>query len=144
MNARSLASLLVALLVGCGPTYTAGTRGVAARDLAVLSIPQLPEAAYVRIRAIQFDDAGDQYEVGDGRDFYLLPGDHTASVTLIAPVPGPAGWFVPSSALTFPGPKRLPLGTVTAGKSYELAPSVEGFGQLLQGGRLSLVREKVN
>src|SRR6476661_6930040 len=134
MNVRYVGPLLLMLLVGCGPTHTAGTNGVPAKDLAVLSIPQLPDVAHIQVRTIQFDDAGDQYEVGDGRDFYLLPGDHTASFTLIAPVPGPAGWFVPSSALTFPGPKRLPLGTVAAGKSYELAPSVEGFGQMLQGG----------
>src|SRR5262245_48702457 len=90
--------LLSGLLTGCGPTRTAGTSGMAAKDLAVLSIPQLPKEAHVQIKSIQFDDAGDAYEIGSGRDFYLLPRDHTASFTLIAIVPKEAGflgWLVP-------------------------------------------------
>jgi len=36
----------------------------------------------------------------------------------------------------------LPLGTVVAGKTYELAPTVESLDKLVQGGGLSLLREK--
>ena len=144
MDARHLAALLIVLLVGCGPTHTAGTRSLAAKDLAVLSIPQLPGEAHVQIHAVQFDGAGDQYEIGDGgRDFYLLPGAHSGTFTFSAHLPGLGGWLVPKSSLTVPGPKDVPLGTVAAGKTYELAPSIESFDKLLQEGGPSLVREKV-
>lgn len=145
MKHVGLTLLLIATLTGChsGPTRTGGTSGVAAKDLAVLSIPQLPDVAGIKIQAIQFDNQGDKYEIGKSRDFYLLPGSHKVSFTLIAPAPpGPGGWFVPSGALTFPGPKNIPLGMVTAGKTYELAPDIESFEKLLDEGRFSLVREK--
>jgi hypothetical protein len=134
---------MITLLVGCGPTYTAGTKGVAAKDLAVLSIPQLPGEAHVQIKEVQFDGAGDQYTIGNSRDFYLLPGDHSAAFTLVAHVPGIEGMFIPSSALTIRTPKAIPLGTFAASKTYELAPpTAESFDQLLDEGHLSLVREK--
>lgn len=142
MHHRHLAAPLVALLLGCGPTRTAGTKGVAAGDLAVLSVAQLPAGVPVRIDTVQFDGAGDRYDVGSGREFYLRPGGHTGSFTFRAHVPGVAGWFVPRSALTVPGPKDVPLGSVAAGKTYELAPTAESFDTLLEDGRLSLVREK--
>ena len=142
MRGQSLAALLIVLLLGCGPTRTAGTKGVAAKDLAVLSIAQLPAEAHVGIDTVQFDGAGDRYEIGKGREFYLPPGEHTGTFSFIAHVPGVGGWFVPRSALTLPGPKDVPLGTVTAGKTYELSLAPESFESLLQEGRLSLVREK--
>jgi hypothetical protein len=144
MQARPLVATLFMFLAaaGCGPTRTAGTKGTAAKELAVLSITQLPGAAYVKIDAIQFDDGGDLYKIGKGRDFYLRPGDHAASFTLTANVPGIGGRFIPRDALTFSGLKGIPLGTFAAGKTYELAPTVDGFGKLLEGGKLSLVREK--
>ena len=144
-HSRRLAALLILLLAGCGPTRTAGTSGLAAKDLAVLSIAQLPEETHLRIQTIQFDGAGDKYEIGNSHDFYLLPRDHTASFTLTAVVPsesGVLGWLVPKDALTIPGPKDIPLGALTAGKIYELAPPAEGFDKMLQSGELSLVREK--
>src|SRR5687768_17257540 len=88
MRARRFLALLlivpvVGIAVGCGgPTHTAGTRGVEAADLAVLSIPQLPAESPVQIDAVQFDGAGDPHAIGKGRDFYLLPGDHTATFSL--------------------------------------------------------------
>jgi len=151
-RSRRLAALLVLLVGGAaggcgGPTRTAGTAGVPAEELAVLSVPQLPDEAHVRIRTIRFDDSGDAYDVGGGRDFYVLPGGRTAALTFVARTPTPpgvAGWFVPSRKLTLPPVTNVPLGTMTAGKTYELAaPSLETFEQLLDGGGLSLVREKV-
>ena len=88
---------------------------MATKDLAVLSIPQLPEVAHIKIHTIKFDGEGDEFAVKKGRDFYLTPGKHTASFTFVAPAPpGVGGWFVPNSALTFPGPKGIPLGAVSA------------------------------
>lgn len=143
---RRLAALLILSLAGCGgPTRTAGTSGLAAKDLSVLSIAQLPKETHLQIRTIQFDGAGEEYEVGKRRDFYLQPSDHTASFTLTAilpDAPGIAGWFIPKGGLTVPGPKDIPLGAMTAGKTYELATPTEGFDKMLQGGQLSLVREK--
>jgi hypothetical protein len=140
---------LILLLVGCGgPTHTAGTSGLAAKDLSVLSVMQLPEEAPIQIRTIQFDDAGDEYEIGKSRDFYLLPRDHTASFTLTASVPkevggmgGMAGWFMPKK-VNLPAIRNVPLGALTAGKTYELAHPAEGFDKMLENGQLSLVREK--
>jgi hypothetical protein len=147
-----LPALLMLLAVGggCGPTRTTGTSGMAAKDLAVLSIAQLPHDAHVQIEAIQFDDAGESYEIGKGRDFYLKPGDHTANFNFIATVPKIegmptlVGWIIPAGkSFNIPGPKKVPLGAVTAGKTYELAPpSADSFDKLLQTGQLSLVREK--
>ena len=77
-------------------------------------------------------------------DFYLAPRDHTASLKFMAILPslgGPAGWFIPKS-VSMPGPKDIPLGTMSAGKAYELGFPSEGFEQLLQGGEFSFVREK--
>lgn len=170
MNATRIVGLfVVSVAVGCsGPTRTAGTNGVAKKDLAVLSIDQLPPEAHVQIDTIQFDDAGEAYKIGkDGRDFYLLPqkesgqgangaqpGGHTASFDFVAHMPdisgtgAPAwvGWMIPKEAKTIkiPGPKGVPLGAVAAGKTYELAtPTPENFQKLLlEGGGLSLVREK--
>ena len=149
-DVRCPAAVLLAVLLvgGCGPTRTAGTAGMAARDLAVFSVPALPAASPVQIRTIQFDGAGDAYKVGKGRDFYLLPGDRTASFTLKARIPGVggtiAGVFIPKDGLTFPGPRDLPLGTLSAGKTYELIRPDEDFGLLLLGrDGLSLAREKV-
>ena len=153
---RPVAVLLTLLAVvgGCsGPTRTAGTGGMAAKELAVLSIPQLPEDAHVQIDTIQFDDADDKFEIGGkGRDFYLKPGDHTASFNFVAHVPkiegAPmlVGWLIPSGKpISIPGPKKVPLGAVMAGKFYELAPPTpESFDKLFEegGGGLSLVREK--
>jgi hypothetical protein len=144
-------------LVGCGPTRTAGTNGMAAKDLSVLSIPQLPEETHLQIKSIQFDGAGDEYEIGSGHDFYLLPRDHTASFVFKAILPSEAGFaamFVPKDALTFASPKGIPLGAMTAGKTYELAlPSTDSsqgssqdladsFDKMLETGQFSLVREK--
>jgi hypothetical protein len=146
---RPVAALLaLGFLAGCGgPTRTAGTRGLAAEDLSVFSLAQLPPESPVQIRAIRFDGAGDEYEVGKrGRDFYLLPRDHTASFTLTARLPEGggriAGMFIPEDALTLPSPRDIPLGTLEAGKTYELVRPAEDFAKMLQGGRLSLVREK--
>ena len=136
---------------GCsGPTRTAGTSGMAARDLAVLSIPQLPEEAHVQIETIRFDNAGEKYEIGKGREFYLLPGNHTADFKLVARMPEVEGLptlvkaLIPSGkTITIPGPGKLPLGAVSAGKTYELAPPVaQSFETFLQDGKVSLVREK--
>jgi len=151
-RAASLIVLPVMFLVGCGgPTHTTGTRGVAAKDLSVLSISQLPEDAHIEIKSVQFDGKGDAYKIDKSRDFYLTPGDHTASFTLVARVPkveGPmaslAGWLIPKGELTIPSPGEIPLGAVAAGKTYELAPTTSGdaFEKMLQDGKLSLVREK--
>ena len=160
---RHVAVLLVILVaggagvVGCsGPTRTAGTGSMAAKELAVLSIPQLPQEAHVQIDAIQFDDADDKYEIKKGRDFYLKPGDHTASFNFVAKVPkiegAPmlVGWLIPSGkSISIPGPQKVPLGSVAAGKAYELAPptpeSLDKLMETMQNGgglSLSLVREK--
>ena len=152
MNTRHLPALLIAigLLVGCGgPTHTSGTKGFAAKELAVLSIPQLPSEAHVQIHSVQFDGAGDKYGISGGRDFYLPPGAHTGTFTLTAHLPkvsGPLGLLMPKGGITIPGPKDLPLGLVTAGKEYELAPNLDSFDpdKLADGGAggLTLVREK--
>jgi hypothetical protein len=134
--------LLILFLGGCSPTHTAGTAGKPAKELAVLSIAQLPGELPVRIKSVKFDGAGDEYEIGNGRDFYLLPGDHTASFSFVAHISGPEGWLIPSSVTTFAGPAGIPLGSFAAGKAYELAPTTEGFDKMIQEGRLSLVREK--
>ena len=144
-QARWFAAALILVLVGCGPTRTAGTAGLPASELAVMTIPQLPKESPLRIRTIQFDGAGDAYTVGDGRDFYLLPREHTASFTLEAIVPkevGVLGSLIPKDALIMPGPENLPLGTMSAGKAYELFPPAEDFDKMLATGQFSLVREK--
>ena len=151
LPAASLIVLPIILLVGCsGPTRTAGTSGVAAKDLSVLSISQLPEEAHIEIKSVQFDGKGDAYKIDKSRDFYLTPGDHTASFTLVARVPkmegmaGLASWLIPKNAVTIPSPTEVPLGAVAAGKSYQLSPpTLESFDKLLQdGGSLSLMQEK--
>jgi hypothetical protein len=142
---RFLGALLILCPAGCGPTRTSGTSGLSGKDLAVLSISQLPKEAHVQIHTIQFDGAGDEYPIGKGRDFYLLPRDHTASFNFNARVPSEAGvlgWLVPKEAIIIPGPRDIPLGSLTAGKTYELATPAEGFDKLLQSGQLSLLREK--
>ncbi len=152
---RPLAASLIALLItiGCGPTRTAGTAGIAPKDLSVLSIPQLPKEAHIEIKSVQFDGQGDAYKLGKSRDFYLTPGTHTASFTLVARIPkvegmgpmaGLASWLIPKGELTIPTPKEIPLGAVAAGKTYELAPAAgaDGFEKMLESGSLSLVREK--
>src|SRR4051794_7515571 len=102
------ALLLLSLAAGCGgPTRTAGTSGLAARDLSVLSIAQPPDEVHLKIHSIQFDGGGDKYEIGKHRDFYLLPRDHTASFTLVPSLPsvgGLAGLLMPKGDLTLPGP----------------------------------------
>ena len=162
MQPPRLAGLLIAVLpmcfaLGCsGPTYTAGTRGLAAKDLSVLSITQLPADAHIQIDSVQFDGKGDAYKIGKtSRDFYLTPGDHTASFTLSAQIPKPEGmgalgslatWMIPKNSMTIPSPGEIPLGAVAAGKSYELGPNTAGgadvFEKMLQEGKLSLVHEK--
>ena len=145
MTLRVLTLAITLLLVGCGPTRTSGTGGKSAQELAVLSIPQLPKESPIQIRTIQFDGKGDAYKVGKGRDFYLTPSDHTASFTLEAIIPKDASyldWMIPKDARIIPGPKNIPLGTMSAGKTYELAPPFENFDKLMETGELSLVREK--
>jgi hypothetical protein len=136
---------------GCGPTRTAGTGGVGAKQLAVLSIPQLPDAAHVKIDTIRFNDEGEAYPLGKGRDFYLRPGDHTAGFDLVARVPDVDGvpkwlkWVIPGGkkSIRIPGPKGIPLGAVTAGKRYEIAlPSFDSLDTFLKDRSVSLVREK--
>ena len=90
---RCLALGMVLLLVGCGPTHTAGTRGLARSDLAVLTVPQLPKITHLRLETIQFDGDTAAYPVGSGRDFYLLPRDRTATLTLRAVLPAEAGFL---------------------------------------------------
>jgi hypothetical protein len=148
-NGLRCATALIVLLsvAGCGgPTRTAGTRGVPTKDLAVFSVLQLPPDAPVQIRTVWFNAASPEYEVGDGRDFYLLPGGHTASFNLTVRIPGTTGLFaslyVPEGALNAPGPRNAPLGTLAAGKTYEVVPRAEDFDQMLSGGRLPEVREK--
>ena len=148
-NASPLAALLILFVAGCGPTRTAGTRGLAAKDLSILSVAQLPRESPVQLRTIQFGDSAEQYQIGKGRDFYLLPRDQAASVTLLARVPKGggamgklAGVFLPKTALSLPGPTNIPLGPLSPGKTYELARRAEDFAQMLQGGGFSLVREK--
>lgn len=145
-KAHVFVAALIALLSGCGgPTHTAGTKGLASRDLAVLSIPQLPKQSPLQIHTIRFDDAGEEFKVGGGRDFYLLPNGHTASFTLKAIVPkelGFLGSMLPKDSMTLPGPSGIPLGTMSAGKTYELVPPTQGFDKLLANGEFSLVREK--
>jgi hypothetical protein len=49
-RARRLAAWLILFLAGCGgPTHTAGTSGLGAKDLSILSIPQLPKEDPVQI-----------------------------------------------------------------------------------------------
>jgi hypothetical protein len=137
------ASLVVAFLLGgCGPTRTAGTSGKSEKELAVLSIAQLPSDLPVEIKTVQFDGAGEQYDVGGGRDFYLLPGDHTAAFSFVAHVSGALGFLLPKGSTTFAGPGGIPLGSFIAGKAYELAPTTDGFDKMMASGDLSLVREK--
>ena len=143
--ARCLALGLILLLVGCGPTHTAGTRGLARQDLAVLSVPQLPKITHLRLETVQFDGDAAAYPVGSGRDFYLLPRDRTATFTLRAVLPAEAGFLgplLPKDALTFPAPTAVPLGPLTAGHAYELTAPTDGLDKLLDTGRLAFVREK--
>jgi hypothetical protein len=130
------------LVVGCGPTYTTGTGGKSAKELAVLSIAQLPSDLPVQIKSVQFDGGGDQYDIGEGRDFYLLPGDHTAAFSFVAHVSGPLGMLLPNGSTVIAGPGGIPLGSFTAGKEYELAPTTDGFDKMMESGEMSLVREK--
>src|SRR3954451_3477747 len=88
---RRPTALLILFLAGCRPTRTAGTSGLAAKDLSILSVAQLPEEAHLQIHSIQFDGSGEAYQIGKSRDFYLLPRDHTASFTLSASVPKEIG-----------------------------------------------------
>jgi hypothetical protein len=118
---------------------------MAVKDLSILSIAQLPEKSHLQIKKIQFDGVGEEYEIGNSRDFYLLPGDHNASFTLTAIVPSDfsmLGWLVPKDALTLSPLKDIPLGPMAAGKTYELSPPSEGFDKILQSSQVSLIREK--
>ena len=162
MHSPALRALLILLAlvfaVGCsGPTRTAGTAGANKKDLAVLSLAQLPAGDIpIQIKSVQFDGQGDHYDIGkSSRDFYLEPGDHTGTFTFTAKVPDLGGlsgvpgfaslakWAIPKD-ITIPGPKEIPLGAVTAGKNYEFAPpTAESLDNMLQnGGSFSLVRDK--
>ena len=144
-SARRLVPGLLLLLVGCGPTHTAGTRGLARQDLAVLSVPQLPKITHLRLETVRFDGDAAAYPVGTGRDFYLLPRDRTATFTLRAVLPvevGFLGALLSKDDLTFPAPTALPLGPLAAGHAYELTAPTDGFDKLLDTGRLAFVREK--
>ena len=55
---------------------------------------------------------------------------------------GLLGSLIPKDALIMPGPKNIPLGPMSAGKTYELAPPADGFDKILATGQLSMVREK--
>jgi hypothetical protein len=145
MEFRPLAGLLIALsaslVIGCGPTRTAGTIGLPSKDLAVLSISPLPPDLYFHIPSVQFDGQGAWYEIKNSRDFYLTTGDHTGSFTFAAKASGIAGWFTPAN--TTSGLKDVPLGAVAAGKAYDLAiPTVESADKIRQMGAMPLAREK--
>ena len=139
---------------GCGPTRTAGTRGVAARDLAIVSIPQFPDESPVKLDTVRFnhgDRMGDEtYAVGRGKDFYLLPGRVTAGFDLVGQIPDASGmprwvrWTIPNGGrIKIPGPRDVPLGVVSAGKRYELTlPSAEQFNEFFEQGTVSLLHEK--
>jgi len=148
---------------GCGPTRTAGTRGVAARDRAIVSIPQFPDESLVLLDTVRFnygdtkddktmgDKGGDEtYAIGRGKDFYLLPGSVTAGFDLVGQIPDASGmprwvrWTIPNEGkIKIPGPRKLPLGIVAAGKRYELAlPSAEQFNEWFEQGSVSLLHEK--
>jgi hypothetical protein len=139
------ALLSLAFIAGCtSPTHTAGTTGLAVKDLSTLAIPQLPKDAHLQIHTIQFDGDGEEYKIGKGREFYLKPSDHTASFTFKASIPnvsGVPGWLMPKGDVTLPGPKNVPLGALMPGKTYELA-APNDFDKMLQTGELSMVREK--
>jgi hypothetical protein len=118
---------------------------MAVKNLSILSIAQLPEKTHLQIKKVQFDGVGEEYEIGNSRDFYLVPGNHNASFTLVAIVPSDIGmlaWLVPKDALTLSPLKDIPLGPMTAGKTYELSPPSEGFDKILQTSQVSLIREK--
>src|SRR5262245_26247430 len=89
---RFLGLLLIPLAVGCGPTRTAGTKGIPADKLAILHVTKQYDVPHVQLTAIQFD-GGDKYEVKGDRDFYLTPGVHKVGIDLVTKIESPTKWI---------------------------------------------------
>lgn len=121
--------LLLLLLVGCGPTRTAGTKGVAAKDLAVLTIKQHNAIPGFHINKVTFDD-GDTFDIDGDRDFYLTPGQHKVAVGYGPCVHGPHAWFSPMGDWAMYTPKGAATGELRAGRAYALRGWVEGVGSM--------------
>lgn len=132
--------LLSALAVGCGPTRTAGTKGIPASQLAILHVTQSYDVPVVQVAAIGFDD-GEKYKIDGERDFYLTPGVHRVALDLktnLDGLDGPMKWLSYSMKdAKLEGPKGLTTGELQPGKTYEirgLAGTMQGMMQGMMGG----------
>jgi hypothetical protein len=135
MTLRTLSAIVFTLAaagaVGCGPTRTAGTQGVAADKLAVLHITPKLDVPVLQLSAIGFDD-GEMYKLdGKDRDFFLTPGVHRVDIDLVAKVESPIkGFSIPEAKIQ--APKGLTTGDLQPGKKYELR-GVNGTMQGMMG-----------
>jgi hypothetical protein len=139
--------LLSVLAVGCGPTRTAGTKGIPASQLAILHVTQSYDIPVVQVAAIAFD-GGEKFKIDGERDFYLTPGVHQVSLDLTTKLDGPMKWLSSAMADTkLEGPKGLTTGDLQPGKTYEirgLAGTMQGMMQGVVdggGGELAITRE---
>jgi hypothetical protein len=134
----------LSLAVGCaGPTRTAGTKGIAANQLAVLHVTRQYDVPLVRVSAVRFDDAGDKYKIDDdGRDFYLTPGVHHVGLDLTAKIESPIKWLS-FGEHQFEGPPGLSTGDLQPGKTYELRGIADTVQGLVGGGDMAITREMV-
>jgi hypothetical protein len=128
----SIAMFLVlgAALVGCGPTRTAGTQGLAANQLAVLEVDRHNAIPGLHIDSITIDD-DQNFDVTRDRTFYLTPGEHKVAVGYGQCVHGPPAWFSPASRWNLFASHGGTTMQVEAGKRYELSGWKEGIGSLM-------------
>jgi hypothetical protein len=126
----------VVLVAGCAsPTRTAGTEGLARKEVALLHVPQhnkvrglLRERVHVRWLVID----GDEYDIDGDRDFYLAPGPHTLEVEYLRCVHGWEKFWVPLAEFTLFPPRGTVDAAVRAGGEYTLTGRTVGLGSIVR------------
>jgi hypothetical protein len=127
--------------VGCGPTRTAGTKGVPANQLAALRVTQRYDVPVVQVAAVAFDD-GAKYKIDGDRDFYLTPGVHRLALDLTTNIDVPMKWLSSSLGQTkIEGPNGLTTGELKPGKTYELRGLAGTIQSMVTGEEMAITRE---
>ena len=132
-------ALHLALAIGCGPTRTAGTQGIAPEKLAILHVTQTYDVPTLQLTAIQFD-YHDKYKIEGDRDFYLTPGVHPVAIDLTAKIESPIPWLSMGEP-KIDGPKGLTTGDLKPGKTYELRGLAGSLQGMVTGGDMAITRE---